>query len=73
MIDALLESKVEPFHSIRPKTTPRAQQKREKEDARLEDESGTLGLLVTTKLEVLASLEGELLHGQPCVCRCGAQ
>jgi predicted histidine transporter YuiF (NhaC family) len=27
---------------------------------RLENESGTLGLLVTTKLEVLASLEGEL-------------
>jgi hypothetical protein len=27
---------------------------------RLEDKSGTLGLLVTTKLEVLATLEGEL-------------
>jgi hypothetical protein len=27
---------------------------------RLEDESSTLGLLVTTELEVLAALEGEL-------------
>jgi hypothetical protein len=27
---------------------------------RLEDESSTLGLLVTTELEVLATLEGEL-------------
>jgi hypothetical protein len=27
---------------------------------RLEDKSGTLGLLVTTKLEVLAALESEL-------------
>lgn len=33
---------------------------------RLEDKSGTLGLLVTTKLEVLASLEGEL--GQVSAC-----
>lgn len=47
-------------HPVHPKTTPRAQQKREKEEMRLEDKSGTLGLLVTTKLEVLASLEGEL-------------
>lgn len=30
---------------------------------RLEDESSTLGLLVTTELEVLASLEGELCLG----------
>lgn len=48
------------IHPIRLKTTPRAQQKREKQGKRLEDKSGTLGLLVTTKLEVLASLESEL-------------
>ena len=47
-------------HPVHLKTTPKAQQKREKEEMRLEDKSGTLGLLVTTKLEVLASLEGEL-------------
>jgi hypothetical protein len=28
---------------------------------RLEDKSGTLGLLVTTKLEVLATLKGKLM------------
>jgi hypothetical protein len=44
------------------KTTPRAQQNREQE-TRLEDKSRTLGLLVTTELEVLASLEGELCLG----------
>lgn len=44
------------------KTTPRAQQKRE-QGIRLEDESSTLGLLVTTQLEVLASLESELCLG----------
>jgi len=34
-----------------------------KEIANLEDKSGTLGLLVTTQLEVLASLQSELLLG----------
>jgi hypothetical protein len=38
-------------------------QKPNKEIERLEDKSGTLGLLVTTQLEVLAALEGELLLG----------
>jgi hypothetical protein len=38
-------------------------QKPNKEIERLEDESSTLGLLVTTKLEVLAALESELLLG----------
>jgi hypothetical protein len=38
-------------------------QKPNKEMERLEDESSTLGLLVTTKLEVLAALESELLLG----------
>lgn len=51
---------------IRLKTAPRAQQKREKEGTRLEDKSGTLGLLVTTKLEVLASLESELAYVSCC-------
>jgi hypothetical protein len=51
---------VKAVHTARQKTTPKAQQKREKQGMRLEDESGTLGLLVTTELEVLASLEGEL-------------
>jgi hypothetical protein len=44
------------------KTTPRAQQKRE-QGTRLEDKSRTLRLLVTTELEVLASLESELCLG----------
>jgi hypothetical protein len=34
-----------------------------KEIAKLEDKSSTLGLLVTTKLEVLATLQSELLLG----------
>jgi hypothetical protein len=51
---------VKAVHPVHQKTTPKAQQKREKEEMRLEDKSGTLGLLVTTELEVLASLEGEL-------------
>jgi hypothetical protein len=50
-------------HPVRLKTTPRAQQKREKEETRLEDKGSTLGLLVTTELEVLASLKGELCLG----------
>ena len=51
--------------SVRPpsdpplETTPSAQ-KKEKTRRRLEDEGGTLGLLVTTQLEVLAALEGKL-------------
>jgi hypothetical protein len=52
---------VKAVHPVHRKTTPKAQQKREKEEMRLEDESGTLGLLVTTKLEVLATLEGKLM------------
>jgi hypothetical protein len=51
---------VKAVHPVHHRTTPKAQQKREKEGTRLEDESSTLGLLVTTELEVLASLEGEL-------------
>jgi hypothetical protein len=51
---------VKAVHPIHPKTTPKAQQKREKEEMRSEDKGSTLGLLVTTELEVLASLEGEL-------------
>ena len=53
-------------HPVHHRTTPKAQQKREKEGTRLEDKSGTLGLLVTTELEVLASLECEL--GRVSVC-----
>jgi hypothetical protein len=34
-----------------------------KEIAKLEDKSSTLGLLVTTQLEVLAALQSELLLG----------
>jgi hypothetical protein len=52
---------VKAVHPVHHRTTPKAQQKREKEGTRLEDESSTLGLLVTTELEVLASLEGELI------------
>jgi hypothetical protein len=51
---------VKAVHPVHLKTTPKVQQKREKEEMRLEDKGGTLGLLVTTELEVLASLEGEL-------------
>lgn len=57
-------------HPVHHRTTPKAQQKREKEGTRLEDKSGTLGLLVTTKLEVLASLEGELDNVS--ICSTGA-
>jgi hypothetical protein len=57
--DALYKSNIEAVHTVRLKTTPRTQQKRET-GMRLEDESGTLGLLVTAELEVLASLEREL-------------
>lgn len=42
-------------------TTPRPTKREER--MRLEHKSGTLGLLVTTKLEVLASLERELCLG----------
>jgi hypothetical protein len=45
------------------KTTPKAQQRREYKGTRLEDKGGTLGLLVSTELEVLASLERELCLG----------
>jgi hypothetical protein len=51
---------VSAVHPVHLKTTPKVQQKREKVEMRLEDESSTLGLLVTTELEVLASLESEL-------------
>jgi hypothetical protein len=57
---------VKAVHPVHRKTTPKAQQKREKEEMRLEDESSTLGLLVTTKLEVLATLEGELKNVSYC-------
>jgi hypothetical protein len=43
--------------------TPRSCKKRGKKGTRSEDESSTLGLLVTTELEVLASLERELCLG----------
>ena len=49
-------------HPVRQKTTPKAQQNEKREMTRLEDEGSTLGLLVTTELEVLASLESELLR-----------
>ena len=45
------------------KTTPRAQQRREYNGTRLEDKGSTLGLLVTTELEVLASLKCQLCLG----------
>jgi hypothetical protein len=51
---------VKAVHPVRQKTTPKVQQKEKRKVTRLEDKSGTLGLLVTTELEVLASLEGEL-------------
>jgi len=57
--DALYKPNVEAVHTVCLKTTPRTQQKRET-GMSLEDESSTLGLLVTAKLEVLASLEREL-------------
>ena len=57
---AWYESIVKAVHPVHQKTTPKAQQNEKRGVTRLEDESGTLGLLVTTELEVLASLEGEL-------------
>jgi hypothetical protein len=51
---------VKAVHPVRQKTTPKAQQNEKREVTRLEDEGGALGLLVTTELEVLASLEGKL-------------
>jgi hypothetical protein len=52
-----------PILSATKKTTPRAQQKRQNRGMRLKDKSGTLCLLVTTQLEVLASLKSELCLG----------
>jgi hypothetical protein len=43
--------------------TPRPCKKRGKKGTHSEDESSALGLLVTTELEVLASLERELCLG----------
>jgi hypothetical protein len=58
-----MHAQVDQVRSATEKTTPRAQQRRENKGTCLEDEGGTLGLLVTAKLEVLASLERELCLG----------
>jgi hypothetical protein len=50
-----------------PSRPPRSPSKEENKGTRLEDEGGTLGLLVTAELEVLASLERELCLGLPLV------
>jgi hypothetical protein len=56
-------AQVDRMRKADPSPPPRRPSKEENKGTRLEDEGGTLGLLVTAELEVLASLKRELCLG----------